>query len=280
MNTAVIVLIVMVIVGAVFGFVLAYANKRFAVDVNPLIHIVEDVLPKGQCGACGFAGCQAYAEAVVLNPDVAPNLCIPGKEAVAAKVAELTGKTAPEIEPQIAHIRCAGILGRAARSYKYEGIEDCVAASLLHGGPKSCMYGCLGFGTCVKQCPFDAMTISEDGIPVINKDKCTGCGKCESVCPKSVIHMIPLNAKVTVNCSSFEKGAAVRKNCSVACLACGICSKECPHTAITIENNLAVVNYKICQEKCTNPVCLAKCPTKAIQRAFEESINTTARNAG
>lgn len=281
MNTAILVLIIMLFVGAIFGFILAYANKKFAVEVNPLIHIVEDILPKGQCGACGYAGCQAYAEAVVLNPNVAPNLCIPGKEAVAKRVAELTGKTAPDIEPRIAHIKCAGTLGKAVKSYNYDGIEDCVAASLLHGGPKSCRYGCLGFGTCVKQCPFGAMTLNEDRIPVIDKEKCTGCGKCETVCPKDAIMMVPLDAKVTVNCNSIEKGAAVRKNCSVACLACGICAKECPHSAITIENNLAVVNSTICAEKCTNPVCIVKCPTKAIELAFaDNTFRTSDRNVG
>lgn len=280
MNTAVFVLIIMALVGAIFGFVLAFANKKFAVEVNPLIHIVEDVLPKGQCGACGYAGCQAYAEAVVLNPDVAPNLCIPGKEAVAKKVAELTDKAAPEIEPRVAHIKCAGILGKAVRSYIYEGIEDCVAASLLHGGPKSCIYGCLGFGTCVKQCPFGAMTLSSDGIPIIDKDKCTGCGKCSSVCPKKAIQMIPPDAKVTVNCNSIEKGALVRKNCSVACLACGICVRECTHSAIALVNNLAVVDTTICTKECTNAVCIAKCPTKALQQAFGETVHILDRDAG
>jgi len=271
MSTAILVLIIMLFVGAIFGLILAFANKKFAVEVNPLIHIVEDILPKGQCGACGYAGCQAYAEAVVLNPDVLPNLCIPGKEAVSKKVAELTGKIAPEIEPRVAHIKCAGILGKAVRSYKYEGIEDCVAASLLHGGPKGCIYGCLGFGTCVKQCHFGAMTLSEDGIPIIDKEKCTGCGKCETVCPKKAIQLIPVGATVSVNCNSIEKGANVRKNCSVACLACGICVKECPHSAITIENNLATVNTHICAEKCTQATCVVKCPTKAIELVFNET---------
>lgn len=280
MSTALLVLIIMLFVGAIFGLVLAFANKKFAVEVNPLIHVVEDILPKGQCGACGYAGCQAYAEAVVLNPNVAPNLCIPGKEAVAKKVAELTGKVAPEMEPRVAHIRCAGVSGKAAKSYNYEGIEDCVAASLLHGGPKSCIYGCLGFGTCVKQCPFGAMTLNEDRIPVIDKEKCTGCGKCEQVCPKKAVEMIPVGATVTVNCNSRERGAVVRKNCSVACLGCGICAKECPHSAITIENNLAKVDFSICAEKCDHAACVAKCPTRAIELVLGENSEMLDRNAG
>lgn len=265
MNTAVMVLIVMGLVGILFGLVLAFANKKFYVELNPLIHIVEDVLPKGQCGACGYAGCLAYAEAVVLNPEVTPNLCIPGKEAVANAVAELTGKAAPAIEPRIAHIKCAGDLSKAVRKYSYEGIEDCVAASLLHGGPKGCQYGCLGFGTCVTQCPFDAMTLSKEGLPVINGEVCTGCDKCMSVCPKKVIQMIPTGAHVCVNCNSRDKGASVRKQCAAVCIGCGLCSKACPHGAIKIENNLAVVDSSICISLCDQAICLTKCPTEAIQ---------------
>jgi electron transport complex protein RnfB len=267
MNTAIMVLIVMGAVGVVFGFVLAYANKKFAVEVNPLIHLVEDVLPKGQCGACGYAGCQAYAEAVVLNPDVAPNLCIPGKEPVAKAVAELTGKTAPEIEPRVAQVKCAGTIDKALKSYKYEGIEDCVAASLMFGGPKACQYGCIGFGTCVKNCPFGAMTMSKEGLPVIDLEKCIGCGKCQTVCPKDVIQMAPKGALVRVNCNSKDKGAVARKVCTVSCLGCGICSKNCTHGAIKIENNLAIIDSHICKEKCDDAKCLSRCPTGAIAPA-------------
>lgn len=268
MNIPIMVLVVMTIVGLIFGLILAYANKRFAVEVNPLIHIVEDILPKGQCGACGFAGCQAYAEAVVINPDVAPNLCVPGKKVVADQVATLTGKAAPEMEPRIAHVRCSGGHSKAVKVYKYKGVEDCLAASLLQGGQKGCQNGCLGFGTCVKNCPFDAMTMSEEGLPVVDKKKCTGCGKCETVCPKHVMQVIPVGAPVTVNCNSKDKGAVARKLCSVSCIGCGICSKNCPHGAVKVENNLASVDPHICLEKCTEPTCVAKCPTGAIVPAI------------
>lgn len=264
MNIPIMVLIVMTLVGLVFGLVLAYANKRFAVEVNPLIHIVEDILPKGQCGACGYAGCQAYAEAVVINADVPPNLCIPGKKPIADQVATLTGKAAPEMEPRIAHVRCSGGHSKAIKNYKYKGVQDCLAASLLQGGPKGCQHGCLGFGTCVKNCPFDAMTMSEEGLPIIDAKKCTGCGKCETVCPKHVMQMVTIGAPVTVNCNSKDKGAVARKLCTVSCIGCGICSKNCPHGAVKVENNLAIVDSSICLEKCTEPTCVAKCPTGAI----------------
>jgi Na+-translocating ferredoxin:NAD+ oxidoreductase subunit B len=263
MGTSILILIVLTTLGLTFGFILAFANKKFAIEVNPLIHVVEDVLPKGQCGACGYAGCMAYAEAVVLNPDVAPNLCIPGKDPVAKAVAEITGKAAAAVEPRIAQVRCAGTGGKAVKSYEYRGVKDCAAANLLFGGQKACRYGCLGFGTCVNSCPFNAMTMSAEGLPIIDPDKCTGCGKCETVCPKKVIAMMPLGARVRVNCNSRDKGAVARKACSAACIGCTLCMRECPYGAIKMENNLAVVDPHICMEKCTDAKCLAKCPTKA-----------------
>lgn len=265
MDKSILILLVLTSLGLVFGFILAFANKKFAIEVNPLIHIVEDVLPKGQCGACGYAGCMAYAEAVVLNPDVPPNLCTPGKDAVAKVVAELTGKAAAPMEPQIAQVKCAGSQAKAVRSYEYQGVTDCVAANLLFGGDKACKFGCLGLGTCVRNCPFDAMTMSEDGLPIIDKEKCTACGKCVSSCPKQVISLVPLNAHVRVNCNSKDKGPVAKKACSVACIGCSLCMRQCPHGAIKMENNLAVVDSAVCHEKCTEALCLTKCPTKAIR---------------
>jgi len=264
MNSVVTIVAVMAMVGLFFGLVLAYANKKLAVEMNPLIHVVEDILPKGQCGACGFAGCQAYAEAVVLDKDVAPNLCIPGKKAVADQVAKLTGKAAAEIEPRIAFVKCnQPAVGNS--KYIYTGVNDCWAASLLQSGPKECEYGCMGLGTCVKECVFDAIKIGDKGLPIVDKEKCTGCGKCASACPKNVIEMIRPEAHVAVYCNSLDKGAVVRKICKVGCIGCGICVKQCPHGAIKMKDNLAVVDSAICIEKCDDPVCLEKCPTKVLK---------------
>jgi electron transport complex protein RnfB len=273
MNIALMVIVLMGLAGIFFGVVLAVANKKFAIEVNPLIEMVDEVLPKGQCGACGYAGCMAYAEAVVTDPDVAPNLCIPGKEAVARKVAELTEKAAGNVEEVVAQVRCAGSHDKAVLKYKYDGIQDCGAASLLMGGVKGCQYGCLGFGTCVSNCPFNAMRMNDNGLPVVDMELCTGCGKCADVCPKKIIAMVPPGAPVNVNCSSRDKGSVALKQCSVACTGCGLCSRNCTYGAIRMENNLAIVDSRICVEKCSQPACLRKCPSGAIG-AVVEAVHT------
>jgi Na+-translocating ferredoxin:NAD+ oxidoreductase subunit B len=277
LQNSLIIIVIMVSLGVLFGFILAYANKKLAIEVNPLIHIVEDVLPKGQCGACGYPGCMAYAEAVVTNPDVPPNLCTPGKATVAKLVGELTGKSAPPMEPKIAQVMCRGTHDKVTKDFAYVGVTDCHAANMIFGGPKSCKYSCLGLGTCVQACPFNAISMAADGLPFINPDKCTGCMKCTIVCPKSVMAMVPVASEVTINCNSKAKGPEVRKVCKVGCIACGICVKTCSVSAITVENNLARIDYSVC----TNcGACVAKCPMKTINRCTEtEACQASAHQA-
>lgn len=254
---------VMAVLGVVFGGLLAFANKKFKIEVNPLIHIVEDILPKGQCGACGYPGCMAYAEAVVTDPNVSPNLCIPGKDPVAKAVAELTGKKAEAIEPHVARVMCSGTEQVARVRYRYYGVPDCVEEHVLFGGSKSCKYGCLGLGSCMRACPFGAIEIGEDGLPVVDEFKCTACGKCQMVCPKKVIALIPTAAKSFNHCASKYKGQDVKKICTVGCIGCGVCSKVCKHGAITMVNNLPVIDHSKCAE-CKEIICAVKCPTKSM----------------
>jgi electron transport complex protein RnfB len=263
--TAILIFITMAVTGLIFGFLLAFANKKLVVETDPRIHEVDEVLPKGQCGACGFPGCMGYAEAVVTNPDVPPNLCIPGKAETAKKVAELTGKNPQPVDQRIAIVKCGGTNEKSVQFFEYKGIQGCVSANLLQGGHKKCKAGCLGFGTCVKGCHFGAMRMSSGGLPIINPDKCTGCGKCQQLCPRNVIELIPLDSKVRINCNSQDKGSVSRQNCEVSCIGCRLCEKLCTHQAIKVENNLASVDKSICIEKCSDPVCLAKCPTQAIR---------------
>lgn len=265
MNTAIMIIVVLVGIGAFFGVVLALADKKFAMEVNPLIQEVEEVLPKGQCGACGFAGCAKYAEAVVEQEDVPPDLCVPGKAAVAAKVAELTGKKAGASVPRYAHLKCRGTRTAAVMAARYEGVPDCAAAKLVQGGPKGCKYGCLGFGNCVRACPFGALSMGEDGLPVVDKAICTGCGKCVATCPQALLVLQTFDAPVQVECSSHDKGPAARKLCKNACIGCGLCMRSCTHGAIRLDRFVAVVDTEKCRD-CEEPVCLEKCPTKAISQ--------------
>ncbi len=247
--------------GAVFGIGLAFAAQRFAVKVDPRVEMVRDALPGANCGACGFAGCQAYAEAVVANPDVAPNLCAPGKSPVAEAVARITGKAAAAVEPNFARIMCQGGCNNSRKKFKYEGIHDCRAAVLAGGGDKSCAYGCLGYGTCAAVCPFDAITMNENDIPVVDITKCTGCRKCEIACPKKVIEVLPASKAVLVACHSKDKPVDTKRSCDVGCIACGKCEKVCPFNAVTVSNNVARIDIERCKI-CS--LCVGVCPTGAI----------------
>lgn len=247
--------------GAFFGIVLALAAKKFAVQIDPRVEQVKDVLAHAHCGACGYAGCEQYAEAVVKNPDVSPSLCIPAGPKGAEAVARITGKAAEAMEPQFARIMCQGSWSKSTKRFKYEGIQDCRAALLAGGGDKACRYGCLGYGTCSRVCPFDAITMTDDHLPYVDITKCTGCRKCEAACPTKVIEVLPASRQVLVTCHSKDKGGDTRKNCQVGCIACGICAKVCPFDAPSVTKNLSRIDLNKCKV-CS--LCVTKCPTKAI----------------
>lgn len=247
--------------GVVFGASLAIAAKRFAVQIDPRVEKVKDVLAHAHCGACGYAGCEQYAEAVVNNPDVSPALCIPAGAKGAEAVALITGKKAEIKEPQFARIMCQGATSKSRKKFKYEGVMDCRAAVLAGGGDKSCAYGCLGYGTCTRVCPFDALHMGDDGLPVVDITKCTGCRKCEQACPKRVIEVLPASRMVLVACHSRDKGGDTRKNCDLGCIACGACVKVCPFDAPSVQNNFSRIDIDKCK---VCGLCVPKCPTKAI----------------
>ena len=249
------------VLGVIFGIALAVVASKFVVKVDPKVDQVRETLPGANCGACGFAGCMGYAEAVVGNPDVAPNLCAPGKSAVAAKISQITGKAAGAVDPKIARVFCQGGRSRSQRKFIYSGVMDCTAAVLAAGGDKSCEFGCLGYATCMRACPFDAITMSADSLPLINREKCTACGKCVAACPKQVIELGLMSKAVVISCHSRDKGIDVKKKCQVGCIACGICVRTCPVDAIKIDNNLARIDHSKC---ITCGLCVKKCPTNAI----------------
>lgn len=261
-STVYITLIVLAGLGIVFGVALALVAARFVVKVDPKVEQVRETLPGANCGACGFAGCMGYAEAVAGNPDVAVSLCAPGKSPVAEKIAVITGKKAEKVDPKIARVFCQGGTSLSQRKFIYTGVQDCTAAVLAAGGDKSCEYGCLGYGTCMRACPFGAITMSADNLPVIHPDKCTACGKCVAACPKQVIELALASKAVVISCHSRDKGIDVKKKCQVGCIACGICVRTCPVNAIAIDNNLARIDHSKC---IVCGLCVKKCPTSAIK---------------
>ncbi|MEJ8553156.1 RnfABCDGE type electron transport complex subunit B [Tepidibacter sp. Z1-5] len=245
--------------GLLFGSGLAYASKKFAVEVDPRVEAINEALPGANCGGCGYPGCGGLANAIVAG-EAPVNGCPVGGSDTAAKVAEIMGQVSQDGEKTVAKVICKGTCNNAKEKSEYYGINDCRAAALVSGGSKSCQYGCLGLGTCVNVCQFGAITI-KDGIASIDKDKCVSCGKCLEVCPKSVIDWVPYSQEVVVECNSEEFGKDVKSKCSVGCIGCGMCAKACPFGAITMEGKLAKIDYT----KCTQcMICTEKCPTKAI----------------
>lgn len=252
--------------GAISSLGLGIAAKRFEVKLDPREVEINDSLPHANCGACGFPGCSGFAAAVVRG-DAPVGGCTVGGVPVANRVAGIMGieVSVEGGEKLVARTLCKGGRPRARERFRYDGVSDCRAAILLAGGAKSCVFGCLGLGTCAAVCPFDAIKISPDMLPVVDEEKCTACGICVKACPKMVIELAPISKKVFVSCSSKDKGAVVKKNCSVGCTGCGICVKTCPYEAIEVRDNLARIDYN----KCTNcSLCAIKCPTNSIEDSF------------
>lgn len=253
---------------AVIGIILAYASKKFEVKVNEKVEHVLAVLPGANCGACGYPGCMGYAEAVARG--TAPiNLCTPGGSDVVVKISGLMGVEGQvSADRKIARVMCQGDNTKTTKKYELDvKIKTCVAANLNFWGDKSCNYGCVGYGDCEKVCPFDAIHVNEKGVAVVDEEKCTACGKCVYICPEHVIKIVPKKGHYSVKCCSKDTGAVTRKACSIGCIACGLCVKNCPVNAITMDNNLAVINPEICVN-CG--ICELKCPTNAIYSDMKE----------
>lgn len=255
--------------GLVFGVGLGYASKKFKVEVDERIPLVKDCLPGANCGGCGFAGCEAFAQAVV-EGNAPANGCVVAGASAAEKIGAVLGVEVSATEPNKAFVKCGGNCSSAKKSGAYYGLRDCNEAAVIPGGgDKSCSYGCLGLGSCVKVCQFDAIHVV-DGIAIVDEEKCTGCGMCAKTCPKHVIEIKPVSATIKVQCNSKDKLKDVKEVCSVGCIGCGVCSKLCPSGAITMENNIPVID----KEKCTLCMtCVQKCPTKAIKAFGQRTID-------
>lgn len=255
-------LLTMGILGLLFSLGLVFAYKKFRVIEDPKIEKIAALLPQANCGACGYAGCSALAEAMAKGKAPANACPVAGNE-TESLIASILGVESVEVVKKVARLHCRGKFDAAKDRGSYIGISTC-AASHLVGGNKQCSYGCLHFGDCARACPFDAITMAEDGLPVVNEDKCTACGKCVEACPRNLFELHPVSQDIIVFCRSLDRGPVSHKYCKNACIACGICVRACPE-AIILENNLAkIVDYnKIEEEKIPE---IEKCPTGAIGR--------------
>ena len=263
--------------GLVFGLVLAAASKVFYVETDPRLDQLNACLPGANCGGCGFAGCGAYAEAV-LKGEAPVGKCASGGNECAQAMAAIMGVQAEAVTRKVAMVRCSGartfdaegnLTKGAKMKANYEGFHDCLAASKVGGsGPLSCKYGCLGYGSCTRVCKYGAISV-KNGVAVVDEDLCVGCMACAQVCPRKIITAVEPSQNVIIACNSLAKGAVTNRACTVGCIGCGKCMKNCPSGAITITNNLAQID----SSKCTNcGECAKVCPKGLIKDARVEEL--------
>ena len=265
MNVILIAVISLGAIALVLAAVLYVASKKFAVYEDSRIAQVSEVLPQANCGGCGYPGCSGFADACVKAGSLEGKLCPVGGQPVMEKIAEILGLAAEVSEPKVAVVRCNGTCANRPRLNQYDSAKSCAIAAALYGGETGCSFGCLGCGDCVAACQFGAIKMNEEtGIPEVDEAKCTACGACVKACPKNIIEIRPTGKKsrrIYVQCVNKDKGAVARKACTVACIGCGKCVKVCAFEAITLENNLAYIDYNKCKS-CRK--CEEACPQGSI----------------
>jgi electron transport complex protein RnfB len=247
--------------GLVFAVGLAYASKKFAVVVDPRVEEIEDALAGINCGVCGYPGCKGYAEAIV-NEGEPINKCAPGANDTLQKVASIMGLEVADLIPIVAVVRCQGGREQTRSLFIYDGASDCRAAQLVCAGCKSCNFGCLGHGSCARACPFDAIKMNANGLPMIDEEKCTACGVCVKTCPRGIITLIPTSQELFLGCVSPDSGPLVRRICEVGCIACGLCVKKNPagSEGIVMQGSLPSIDYeKLTSWPDANSICPRKC---------------------
>lgn len=274
--TIVYAILLLLAMGLAIGLTLSWASQRFAVDTDPRIEALEEMLPNINCGACGYPGCNGFATALVAE-EAEPNGCPPGGQSGAVKIASFLGLPTPDPDASrpVVRIRCTGEGDNVvAYNYDYAGLADCNAQYVLFGGNKGCKWGCIGLGSCVTACPYDAFDWEQGLIPKVIDDKCTGCSLCIPACPVDLIAMFTEDTGTIVLCNSLDKAKDTADVCKVGCIDCDQCVKVCPYEAIHTENFLATID----QDKCTScGLCVDACPTDCIiekPRELVAAINT------
>ena len=258
-------IVTLTVLGMVLAVILYFVAQKFKVEEDPRVGDVQTMLPGANCGGCGYAGCAAFAEACVKCETMDSLFCPVGGGDIMKQVANYLGKAAVEKEPMVAVIRCGGNCEKRPKTNLYNGTKSCAVSVMLYGGDTDCSFGCLGNGDCEQVCAFDALFINQEtGLPEVDENKCTACGACVKACPKNVIELRkkgPKNRRIFVSCVNKDKGGVAKKACSTACIACTKCQKVCAFEAITIENNLAYIDFTKCKlcRKCVN-----ECPTGSI----------------
>lgn len=251
------------IIGLTCALSLAYASKKFAVKIDNRVEMVISALPGANCGACGFASCVSLAETTVKAADngIKLPICAQSGEEAIHEIEDIVGVKIPFKEKRISTVLCSGG-SKCQDIYNYIGVEDCWESLALNDrGDKACEYGCLGYGSCAKVCPFGAITINKERLPIIDKSLCTGCGTCIKICPRNLLRLADVSEYFSVACSSKDRGKDVSKKCEIGCIACRRCEKVCPEDAIHVIDNLAVID----PEKCTGcRNCAEKCPRNVI----------------
>ncbi|MFA6783762.1 MAG: RnfABCDGE type electron transport complex subunit B [Sphaerochaeta sp.] len=256
--------LVVALLGGLFGFGLSYAEKKLAIKKDEKTAALELVMPGANCGVCGFAGCNAYAAAVAAG--VAEiGLCSPGGPSVVAKMSEIMGTTVEETgdtRRKVAHVMCRGNCEFTAKDYNYEGLTDCNAAALLFGGDNNCKSGCLHLGSCIAVCPVEAISKDKDGYIIVDEKTCISCGKCTQICPNGVIQMIYEDSEYVIECNSHEPGGKVRKQCSVGCIGCKICETKFPESGCKVDRFLSSFDQQLAHGQIAEAA--EACPTKCI----------------
>ncbi len=235
--------------GLLFGGLLAVAAQRFAVEEDPRVETICDLLPNANCGACGWPGCISFAENVVCG-EAPVDGCIPAGKETINSICELLGlESVASEERRVAVVYCIGTPDVAPDRFEYHGVKDCNAAQKMSGGFKACQYGCLGLDTCVEVCPFEAIHPGSQGIPIVDEEKCTGCGICVKACPRDIIQIEKADrGGKYVPCNSKDRGKTTRQVCEVGCIGDKACVKACPQDAIVVEENLAYIDSDKCDD--------------------------------